>query len=73
VLGTQIQETKKEEKRIHGKYNQTKQRRTQEEQANRPQESESGKAEEATRLCARIEEAESEETGARSGEAVGSR
>jgi hypothetical protein len=55
---------------IHGKYKITKQRRTQESSPCRPQEDESGKAEKAPRLRTRIEEAQGEEAGARSGETV---
>lgn len=56
--------------RNHGKYKKVKQRRTQEKQANCPQEGQSGKAEEAPRLRARIEKAQGEKAGTRPGEAV---
>ena len=55
---------KKETNRNHGKYSESNQRRTQKKQASLPQEKQSGKAQEAPRLRARIEEAEGEETGA---------
>src|ERR1700680_3056613 len=55
---------------IHGKYKITQQRRTQESPPCRPQEDESGKAEKAPRLRTRLEEAQGEEAGARSGETV---
>src|SRR5208282_3767457 len=61
---------KREEKRTDGKYKEADQGRTQEKQASRPQENQSGKAEEAPRLRARIEEAQGEKAGTRSGETV---
>jgi hypothetical protein len=57
-------------KRIHGQYSRVEQRRTQESQTRRPQEDKSGKAEEAARLRARVEEAQGEEAGSRTIEAV---
>ncbi|MFZ3264598.1 MAG: hypothetical protein WA172_11415, partial [Terriglobales bacterium] len=67
---THHQFKKKEEKRIHGRYKKTNQRRTQEIQTHRPQEDQSGKAEEATRLRARIEKAQSEKDGSRTGQTL---
>jgi hypothetical protein len=58
------------EESIHGKYSRIDEGRTQEIQTHRPQEGESGKAEEAARLCARVEEAQGEEVGSRPVEAV---
>jgi hypothetical protein len=55
---------------IHGKHSRTNQGRTQEIKAHRPQEGESGKAQEAPRLRPRIEKAQGEEVGSRPVEAV---
>jgi hypothetical protein len=56
--------------RVHGKYNKTQQRRSEENKAHRPQETQGGKAAQAPRLSSRIEEAEGQEIGPRPGEAV---
>jgi hypothetical protein len=54
----------------HGKHKETKQGRTQKIETHRAQESEGGKAAEAAGICPWLEEAQSEEDGARRGEAV---
>jgi hypothetical protein len=57
--------------RVHGKYNEVEQRRTQKSETYRAQEAQGGQAAEAPRLSSRIEEAEGQEVGPRPGEAVG--
>src|SRR5579864_1149092 len=57
-------------KRIHGKHDKANQRRTQESQTRRPKETQGGKAAQAPRLSTRIEKAQGQETGPRTGEAV---
>jgi hypothetical protein len=54
----------------HGKYKQVEQRGTEESQARRAQEKKDGKSAEASRIRARLGEAQSEEDGTRHGEAV---
>jgi hypothetical protein len=60
----------KQSGRIHGKYKEANQGRTQEIKTHRPQESEGGKAAEAPGICSWLKEAQSEEDGARRGQAV---
>jgi hypothetical protein len=64
------QSKKKEKKRINGQHEELEQRRTQESPARSAQENQSGEAQENAGLRARIEEAQSEEDGPRTSEAV---
>src|SRR5260370_34624311 len=65
-----IRSKKRTNTRIHGKYDEVNQRRTQESQTRIPEETQSGKAAQAPRLRTWIEKAQSQETGPRTGEAV---
>ena len=56
--------------RVHGKHDKTQQRRTQEDEAHRSQETQGGQAVEAPRLSSWVEEAEGQEVGPRPGEAL---
>jgi hypothetical protein len=62
--------TKLNTERVHGKYIDIKQRRTQEDEADRSQETQGGQAVEAPRVSSWVEEAEGQEVGPRPGEAL---